>query len=167
MTSLVLIAALAENRVIGRAGDLPWRLPEDLKRFKRLTLGKTILMGRKTWISLGRPLPERQNWVLTRDAGFRPDGARVFADLAAALAAHGEGELTIIGGADLYRQTLPMATRLELTRVHAAVDGDAHFPAFDPADWTETFRETHPADARHAHPYSFVSLVRKPAAAAL
>lgn len=167
MTALVLIAAMAENRVIGRDGDLPWRLPEDLKRFKRLTLGKTILMGRKTWVSLGRPLPERQNWVLTRDAAFRPDGASVFADLPAALAAHGDGELTIIGGADLYRQTLPMATRLELTLVHGNVDGDARFPAFDPAEWTETFRERHPADERHALPYSFVTLVRKPAAAAL
>lgn len=161
MTELVLVAALSENRAIGRGGALPWRLPDDLKRFKRLTLGKTILMGRKTWDSLGRPLPERENWVLTRDPDFAAPGARAFRGLEVALAAHPAGELMIIGGADLYQQTLPIATRLELTQVHAQVEGDAFFPALDPAHWQELWREDHPADERHAHPYSFVSLLRK------
>lgn len=160
MTELVLVAALAENRAIGLGGALPWRLPEDLKRFKRLTVGKTILMGRKTWDSLGRPLPERENWVLTRDPDFAAPGARAFRGLEAALDAHPGGELMVIGGADLYRQTLPLATRLELTQVHAEVEGDAFFPKLDPAQWHEQRREDHPADARHAHAYSFVTLLR-------
>ncbi|GAC1634737.1 MAG: dihydrofolate reductase [Nevskia sp.] len=160
MSERVLIAALSENRAIGRDGQLPWRLPEDLKRFKRLTIGKTVLMGRKTWDSLGRPLPERENWVLTRDAAFAAAGARVFAGLGAALAASAGRELVIIGGAELYRQTLPIATRLELTQVHAVVDGDAFFPALDPAAWRESAREDHAADERHALAYSFVTLLR-------
>jgi dihydrofolate reductase len=157
--ALVLIAAVADNGVIGRAGALPWRLPEDLKRFRRLTLGKTVLMGRKTWDSLGKPLDGRANWVLTRDAGFAAPGATVFADLDQALAA-AEGELMVIGGAELYRQTLPRARRLELTQVHARVEGDTYFPAYASADWRETAREEHPADQRHAHSYSFVTLER-------
>jgi len=160
VTERVLIAALSENNVIGRNGDLPWRLPEDLKRFKRLTLGKTVLMGRKTWVSLGKPLPDRANWVLTRDPAFAAAGAQAFHNLDAALAAHESGDLMIIGGADLYRQTLPIATRLELTQVHAQVDGDAFFPALDPLIWREVFREDHVADERHAHAYSFMTLLR-------
>ena len=116
-----LIVACDDNRLIGRDGDLPWRLPNDLRHFKALTLGKTVLMGRKTWVSLGRPLPQRENWVLTREAGFDAPGARVFTTLQEALAAHTAGELMVIGGADLYRQTLPLAQRLYLTRVHAVL----------------------------------------------
>ena len=157
--ALVLIAAVADNGVIGRAGALPWRLPEDLKRFRRLTLGKTVLMGRKTWDSLGKPLDGRANWVLTRVAGFAAPGATVFADLDQALAA-AEGELMVIGGAELYRQTLPRARRLELTRVHARVEGDTYFPAYASTDWRETAREEHPADQRHAYAHSFVTLER-------
>ncbi len=159
--SLSLIVAMDRNRLIGRNGDLPWRLPNDLKHFKRTTLGKTILMGRKTWDSLGRPLPERQNWVLTRDRGFAAAGARVFHDLDAALAAHGPGELMVIGGAELYRQTLSRADRLYLTEVRAEVEGDAWFPEFDRAAWRETASEAHPADEKHAWPYRFVTLERK------
>lgn len=160
MSERVLVAALSENRAIGVDGAMPWRLPEDLKRFKRLTLGKTVLMGRKTWTSLGRPLPERSNWVLTRDPAFAAAGARVFHDLDQALAAHQAGDLMIIGGAELYRQTLPLATRLELTRVQAQVAGDAFFPEIDSRAWHEVFREDHAADARHPHAYSFVTLLR-------
>jgi dihydrofolate reductase len=158
---LSLIVAMDEQRLIGRAGALPWRLPEDLKHFKRLTLGKTVLMGRKTWDSLGRPLPQRENWVLTRDAGFQAEGARAFASLDAALAAHPAGELMVIGGAELYRQTLAHAQRLYLTEVHATLEGDTWFPDFDRTQWIERVRERHEADERHAYVYSFVTLDRR------
>ena len=157
---LTLIVAVAENGVIGRDGTLPWRLPEDLKHFRRLTLGNTVLMGRKTWESLGKPLEGRANWVLTRDAAFAAPGARVLHDLDAALAQPAQGELLVIGGAELYRQALPLAGRLELTRVHARVEGDTHFPDYDPAQWRETARRDRAADERHAYSYSFLTLER-------
>ena len=157
---LTLVVAVADNGVIGRDGDLPWRLPEDLKHFRRLTLGNTVLMGRKTFDSLGKPLEGRANWVLTRDAAYAPAGATVFHDLEAALAAQAQGALLVIGGAELYRQTLPHAWRLELTRVHASVAGDTHFPPYDPAQWREVAREDRAADERHAHAYSFLTLER-------
>lgn len=159
--SLTLIAALAQNRVIGRDGDLPWRLPDDLKRFKRLTVGKIVLMGRKTWVSLGRPLPDRDNWILSRDPDFKPAGATVFATLDQALNAGQGRELMVIGGAELYRQTLSLATRLELTEVQAEVDGDTWFPAVDPTEWIETASEAHAADERHALPFRFMTLDRR------
>jgi dihydrofolate reductase len=155
-----LIAAMDQARLIGRDNGLPWRLPNDLKFFKRTTLGKTVLMGRKTWESLGRPLPERDNWVLTRDAGFAAVGARVFNRLDEALAA-APAELVVIGGAELYRQLLPQVQRMYLTLVHGRFEGDAWFPEFDAAQWREIAREDHPADERHAVPYSFVTLERR------
>lgn len=158
--TIALIVAMDRNRLIGRDGDLPWRLPNDLKHFKQLTVAKTVLMGRKTWLSLGRPLPDRENWVLTRDATFAAPGCRVFGDLDSALRAHRDGELMIIGGADLYRQALPLAQRIYLTEVDAALDGDAHFPALDPAQWREAAAEPHPADERHAYAYRFRVLER-------
>lgn len=157
---VTLIVAVAENGVIGRDGTLPWRLPEDLRHFRRLTMGNTVLMGRKTWQSLGRPLDGRANWVLTRDPAFSAPGAQVFRDLDAALAQPPQGQLLVIGGAELYRQALPLASRLELTRVHARVEGDTHFPDYDPAQWRETSRSDHVADERHAHAYSFLTLDR-------
>jgi len=157
--TLSLIVATDAAGLIGRQGQLPWRLPNDLKHFKQLTLGKTVLMGRKTWDSLGRPLPQRDNWVLTRDPRFRPEGARVFAGLQEALAA-APGELMIIGGGELYRQSLPLARIIHLTEVHAQLQGDAWFPPIDRSQWRETARERHPADERHAHAYSFVTLER-------
>lgn len=160
MKTLSLVVAMDQNRLIGRNGHLPWRLPEDLKHFRRLTLGKTVLMGRKTFESMGKPLEQRQNWVLSRDARFRPDGCRVFADLESALMAHPEGELMVIGGAEIYRQALPLAQRIYLTQVRASVDGDTRFPELPPGRFRETDRQDHPADARHAHPYSFVTLER-------
>lgn len=162
-TELTLIAALASNRVIGRDGDLPWRLPDDLKRFKRLTVGKTVLMGRKTWVSLGRPLPDRANWVLSRDPAFKPIGATVFATLEQALDAGRGRELVVIGGAELYRQTLAVATRLELTEVLAEVDGDTRFPDIDHRAWQQIACEEHAADERHAHAFRFVTLQRRQA----
>ena len=162
MNRLILIAALDEGGLIGRDGQLPWHLPEDLKRFRRLTVGHTILMGRRTYESLGRPLPERDNWVLTRDTGFSAPGCRVFHALSDALdATTADGRLMVIGGADLYRQTLPRAERLELTLVHAHLSGDTRFPDFEPGVWHEVARETHSADQRHCHAYSFVTLERR------
>src|ERR1043166_3052111 len=158
---ITLVVGLDENRLIGVRGGLPWRLPNDLKRFKALTLGKIVLMGRKTWASLGRPLPQRENWVLTRDDAFQAEGARRFRDLAEAVDAAGARELMVIGGAEVYRKALPLAQRIELTQVHAKVEGDTWFPELDQAQWRETFREDHPADERHAHAYSFVTLDRK------
>lgn len=162
MPQLSLVAALDDNGLIGRAGGLPWRLPNDLKHFKRLTRGKTVLMGRRTWESLGRPLPERDNWVITRDAGYQAPGARVFASLDCALsAAPRQAELMVIGGAEVYRQTLPLARRLYLTRVHASVDGDTWFPDFNADAFAIVDREDHAADERHAHAYSFLTLERR------
>ena len=158
--SISLVVAMDENRLIGRAGQLPWRLPEDLKHFRRLTLGKIILMGRKTFSSLGKPLDQRDNWVLSREPGFKAEGCRVFAGLDAALALHDGGELMVIGGAEVYRQTLPQAQKLHITRVHARLEGDTWFPEFNAADFKETARSDHPADFRHAHPYSFITLER-------
>jgi dihydrofolate reductase len=155
-----LIVACDENRLIGRDGDLPWRLPNDLKHFKTLTLGKTILMGRKTWDSLGRPLPQRENWVLTRDPAFAASGCRVFRRLEDALSAHTAGELMVIGGAELYRQTLPHAQRLYLTQVHAHERGDTWFPDLSGEGFREILREDHPSDERHAYAYSFLVLER-------
>ena len=149
-----------EDGLIGRDNALPWRLPEDLKFFRRITLGKTVLMGRRTWDSLGKPLEQRQNWVLSRDPAFKPEGARVFANLEGALAAHEDGELMVIGGAELFRQALPLAQRIYLTRVHARLEGDVRFPAFDAGAFRQTSREDRPADARHAYPYSFITLER-------
>ncbi|MGH8462066.1 MAG: dihydrofolate reductase [Stenotrophobium sp.] len=159
--SVGLIVAMDDHRLIGRDGDLPWRLPNDLRHFKALTLGKVILMGRKTWVSLGRPLPQRDNWVLTRDRGFAADGCRVFNHLDDVLAAHRQGELMVIGGAELYRQLLPLADRLYLTRVHARLQGDTWFPEFPPDDFVEVSREDFPADEKHPYPYSFLILERR------
>ncbi|SEP99627.1 dihydrofolate reductase [Solimonas aquatica] len=159
--SIALIVAMDRKRLIGRNGDLPWRLPDDLKHFKALTLNKIVLMGRKTWDSLGRPLPQRENWVLSRDAAFAPPGARVFADLATALAAAQGRELMVIGGAQLYAQTLALADTLYLTEVEADVDGgDAWFPEFERSAWQETQRQAHPADERHAYAFTFLTLRR-------
>jgi dihydrofolate reductase len=160
MGTISLVVAMDDAGTIGRGGALPWRLPEDLRHFRRLTLGKTVLMGRRTWDSLGKPLEGRRNWVLSRDPAFRPAGAEVFASLDAALAAHGEGELVVIGGADLYRQALPLARTIHLTRVHARVGGDTTFPPWREAEFRQTETVTHPADARHAHAYSFITLER-------
>ena len=155
-----MVVAMDENGLIGRGGQLPWRLPEDLKHFRRLTLGKTVLMGRRTWDSLGKPLEGRRNWVLSRDPAFHPAGCEVFATLEQALAAHRDGELVVIGGAELYRQALPLADTMHLTRVHARVEGDTSFPDWTPADFRQASVVKHPADARHAHAYSFITLER-------
>ncbi len=157
--SLSLIVAVADNGVIGQQNGLPWRLPEDLKRFKALTLGKPIIMGRKTFDSIGKPLPGRTNIVITRQGDLALPGCLVVDSLPAAIAAAGEvAEIMIIGGAEIYHQALPQAQRVYLTQVHAIVDGDATFPALNPMQWRELAREDYPADERHAYAYSFVIL---------
>ena len=158
---LILVAALDAERVIGRDGGMPWHLPDDLRRFRALTRGHTVLMGRRTYESLGRPLPERVNRVLTRDPAFRAPGIEVVHDLQAALAPTPDGELYVIGGAELYRQTLPAADTLELTLIDARIGGDTYFPPFDARDWREVERLDHPADARHAQAFAFVRLQRR------
>lgn len=149
-----------ESRLIGRGGGLPWRLPEDLRHFRRLTLGKTVLMGRKTFESLGKPLEGRDNWVLSRDPSFQPQGVRVFRELDAALAAHRDGELMVIGGAELFQRTLPLAGRLYLTCVHAKLEGDTWFPELKTSHFREVARADHASDERHAHSFSFITLER-------
>jgi dihydrofolate reductase len=147
---------MAENRVIGRDNQLPWHLPADLKRFQALTTGHTIIMGRKTFDSIGRPLPRRRTIVLTRDRKWARDGVDVTHDLAEALArVQNDHEVFIAGGAELYRHAFPIADRIYLTVVHAEVMGDAHFPAVAPAEWVLAEETTHAADDRHAFSYSF------------
>lgn len=162
--ALVLIAALDRNRGIGRDNALPWHLPDDLKRFKALTLGQPVLMGRRTAESLGRALPKRRNLVLTRGARAPFDGMEAVASIddALALAAAEDAEqLCVIGGGELYALTLPMATRLHLTHVDTLVDGcDAFFPAFEAARWRAVSREAHAADDRHAFAFEFVDYER-------
>jgi len=158
---LSLIVAMAQNRVIGRNNRLPWHLPADLKWFKQITLGKPILMGRKTHESIGRPLPGRTNIVITRRHDYPAEGCIVAHSLAEAVTAAGTAEeIIVIGGASLYAQVLPWAARIYLTLVQAEPAGDTWFPALDPQDWQEVWREDHPADARHAYPYSFLRLER-------
>ena len=158
---LSLIVAAAENGVIGQNNALPWRLPEDLKRFKAVTMGKPVVMGRKTWDSIGRPLPGRRNLVISRQSSLQLQGAEVFDSLRSALeAVRDQFEVMVIGGAEIYRQALPLAQSVYMTRVHAEVVGDAHFPLLAGTQWRQADREDHPADERHAYAYSFITLER-------
>lgn len=160
---LALVVAIARNRVIGRDGTLPWHLPADLKHFRALTLGKPIVMGRRTHESIGRPLPGRRNVVLTAREGYRAEGCEVYASLEAALRALVDvEEVMIVGGARLYAEALPHAQRLYLTDVLADIEGDVRFPAFDADEWTEVASEPHAADVTHAYDYCFRTLVRIP-----
>jgi len=163
---LVLVAAIDRHRAIGRGNALPWHLPDDLRRFKALTLGRPILMGRKTAESLGRALPKRRNLVLTRSGAVPSAGMEAVASLDAALAlAHDDGarELCVIGGGEIYALALPHAARLHLTLIDTLVaDADAFFPAFDSADWEVVAREPHAADERHAFAFEYVDLHRLP-----
>ena len=161
MPRVSIIVATDERGAIGHEGQLPWRLPEDLKRFKAITLGKPVIMGRKTWDSIGRPLPGRLNIVVTRQPGLELAGATVVGSLDEALAAAGDApEACVIGGAEIYRLALPLADTLHLTRVHATVAADTYFPVLDPQQWVEVAREERAADERHAHAYAFVELRR-------
>ncbi len=163
---IVLIAARSQNSVIGRDGGLPWHIPTDLKRFKRLTVGKPIIMGRKTFDSIGRSLPGRHNIVITRTAEWQRPDVTVVPNLAEAIAAAGLNpqaraeEIMIIGGGEIYAQSLTIATRLELTDVAETISGDTFFPELDPAQWQEIFREDMPAEG-DLPAYSFVTLTRR------
>lgn len=153
-----LIVAAAENDVIGRQNDLPWRLSADLRRFKELTMGHAIVMGRKTYESIGRPLPGRRMIVVTRQPGYTAEGVEVARNMQAAVdlaVQQGETELFIIGGAEIFAHFLPIADRVYWTRVHAVVEGDVRFPAFDRNDWRLVESVRHEADAKNEHSYSF------------
>jgi dihydrofolate reductase len=165
---IVLIVAVADNGVIGSRGALPWRLKSDLRRLKALTLGKPVVMGRKTFASIGRPLPGRTNIVVTRDASFRSPGAVVTTSFADARAvATGDalrrsaGEIAVIGGAEIYAQWLGIADRLEITEVHARPEGDTYFAAIDAADWQEVARVRNPAGPDDSADYSYVTYRRR------
>jgi dihydrofolate reductase len=168
---IALVVAMAQHRVIGKDNALPWHLPEDLKYFKRVTLHKPVIMGRKTYDSIGKPLVDRVNIVITRNADYRPPGVLVVNSLESALercatllqmqGAPDDSEVSIIGGAQIFEHSMALADRLYLTEVHAEVEGDIFFPEFDRNDWVEVARDDHPACAKNPYPYSFVVLERK------
>ncbi|MFT5720411.1 MAG: dihydrofolate reductase [Motiliproteus sp.] len=164
---LALMVAQAENRVIGIKNTLPWYLPEDLKYFKAVTLGKVIIMGRKTYESIGRPLPGRTNIVVSRDRNYSVEGVTVMHSLPHALeearrvsGLNGAEEALVIGGAELYAQALPLAERLYLTQVHHSIEGDTFFPELDCAQWQQISRRDFEAVAPNPHAYSFITLDR-------
>lgn len=167
---LVAIVAAAENDVIGRDNDLPWRIRTDLRRFRALTMGRPVIVGRRNWDAIGRPLPGREIVVMTRDPAFAAQGAHVAHDWAGAkrlagdlAAALGADAIVVGGGAEIYRLAMPELARLHLTRVHARPPGDVLFPPFDESAFRETFRERHPAGDGDEHPFTFVDLVRRDA----
>ncbi|MCH2136124.1 MAG: dihydrofolate reductase [Phycisphaerales bacterium] len=163
-SDIVIVVAAAENDVIGRDGGMPWHLPDDLRHFKRITTGHSVIMGRRTWLELGcKPLPDRVNIVLTRDSDFDPAGA-IAADspdaaLELARQAHGERDVMVIGGGEIYRLFLDRANRVELTRVHASVDGDVTFGQLGDA-WTCVQSDRHEKDDRHGYAFTFETWTR-------
>ena len=160
--AISLVAALDRRSAIGRDNQLPWRLPDDLKRFKALTLGKPVLMGRKTAQALGRALPGRRNLVLTRSGHLPFAAMEAVASLERAIELAGGNELMVIGGGEIYTLSLPLATRMYLTHVNTEVaSADAFFPAFDPAKWEIIGRQAHAPDARHDHAFEFVDYRRR------
>ncbi|MCW5675522.1 MAG: dihydrofolate reductase [Xanthobacteraceae bacterium] len=166
---LVLVVAIAENGVIGRRGALPWRIPGDLKHFKAVTMGKPMVMGRKTYESIGRPLPGRTSLVLTHDKDWRADGVIAGHSLEEVLKLaneaakqSGASEIAIIGGSALFEETLPCAAKIELTEVHAKPEGDVYFPKYDRSAFRETRREGPMQSEKDDHAFSVVTLERKP-----
>ena len=165
--AVVLLAAVADNGVIGRDNALPWRISSDLKHFKALTVGKPVVMGRKTYLSIGKPLPGRTNIVVTRDPNFSADGVVVANSIDAALEfargdarRRGADAIMVIGGTEIFAQTMALADRLELTHVHARPAGDTHFPPIDPTLWREAARRDHPAGPQDDASVSFVTYER-------
>ena len=159
-----MIAAMAHDRVIGKDNQMPWHLPADLAHFKRVTLGKPVLMGRKTFESIGRPLPGRRNLVISRNPDYQAEGIEVVGSVEAALAllaGSSVEELMVIGGGHLYAEMLPSADCLYLTQIDLAVEGDTRFPAFDDGEWQRIACESHPADEKNPHPYSFETWLRR------
>lgn len=160
---IVIVVAMAENRCIGRDGDLPWHISTDLKRFKRVTMGHPMIMGRKTFQSIGRVLPGRPNIIVTRDKAFHAEGTEVchsFEDALSAAKAHDTGAVMVIGGAEIFSQSLPVADRLDICHVHADVPGDTFFPEIDPSHWAETSRAYHDAEEPGGPAFSFVTYDR-------
>ncbi len=165
---VVLVAAVAENGVIGADGGMPWRLKSDLAHFRALTINKPVVMGRKTWQSIGRPLPHRTNIVITRDPHFAAHGAIVVPSFEAALdaarkdaEARGTDEIMVIGGSDIFLAAMPLADRLEITHVHAAPAGDVRFPPIDPAVWTEVSRRRQPGGPDDSADFSVTAYLRR------
>jgi len=156
-----IIAAMDENHLIGANNDLPWHLPADLQRVKLLTTGNSIILGRKNHESIGRPLPNRKNIVVTRDIHYEAPGCTVVNSIDAAIDAADGDEIFIFGGANIYQQTLDIAQRMYLTFIHETFDGDTYFPDFDPDQWIETLRESHYPDEKNKYAYTFVTLTRK------
>jgi dihydrofolate reductase len=157
-----IVAAMAENHVIGRHNKLPWHLPADLKHFKHLTLGKPVAMGRKTFESIGKPLPGRTNIVITSNPEYPADNCIIVHSLDEALnAATSSKELMVIGGASFYQQALPLADRMYLTLVHGSFAGDAYFPQYNEQEWQQVNRSDHGADERNPVPYSFIEMRRQ------
>lgn len=159
-----MIAAMAHDRVIGKDNQMPWHMPADLAHFKRVTLGKPVLMGRKTFESIGRPLPGRRNLVISRNPGYQADGIEVVGSVDAALALLADNEVAevmVIGGGHLYAELLPKADCLYLTRIELEVEGDTRFPAFGDEQWQCVEREVHQADEKNPHPYRFETWLRK------
>jgi len=157
---IVLVAAMGHDRVIGVDGQMPWHLPADLRHFKSITLGYPVLMGRRTFESIGKPLPDRQNIVLSRSEGALPAGCRRAGSLDQAMSQAEGGTVMVIGGGDLYRQVLPFADRLELTFVDADVKGDTRFPQWSAGDWLPAAMRARPADDRNRYRLVFCSLIR-------
>ena len=158
--SLVIIVAYTKNHMIGRGNAMPWHLPDDLKRFKAMTLGKVLLMGRKTFDSIGKPLPGRETVVLTRDKNWQHPGVRVLHTLDEALDFAKTREVIMAGGANLYAQLLPFADKLEVTEIDVSLEGDAYFPAVDPLKWQEASRIHHAQDGKHPYAFDFVTYHR-------
>lgn len=165
--AIVILAAIADNGVIGCDNALPFRQSSDLKRFKALTMGKPLLMGRKTYLSIGKPLPGRTNIVVSRDPGFAPEGVLRAADLDDALRLaradaekRGATEIMVIGGSGLFEQTMPLAERMEITHVHCRPAGDIHFPPIDATKWRAVARSDHPAGPNDEAPFSYVTYAR-------
>ncbi|HEU4603823.1 MAG TPA: dihydrofolate reductase [Steroidobacteraceae bacterium] len=157
---LSIVVAASDNNVIGVRNELPWHLPDDLRRFKALTMGKPVVMGRKTFESIGKPLPGRTNVVVTRQRDWSAPGCVIANSIADAIEHADAAEIMIIGGAQIFAEVLPQVNTIHLTRVDVRLDGDAFFPELAPSDWRETNREDHAADARHAYAFSFVTLER-------
>jgi len=159
---LSIVVAMDSNRLIGKDNGLPWHLPADLAFFKKLTTGNTILMGRKTFDSIGRPLPNRCNIIITRNADIEIAGCEVVNSIEKALSlVQSETEVMVIGGAKLYQQILPIADRLYITQVEGEFDGDTYFPHYDEDDWLEVSCESHQPDEKNKHAYHFIILKRK------
>ena len=161
MSRIAFVVARDRRGVIGKDGHLPWRLPDDMRHVRKLTVGKPLIMGRRTFESIGKPLPDRVSIVLTRDRTFRCDGCLVARTADEALALAGDApEVIVFGGAGVFKDVLPRADRIYMTEVDTEAAGDTYFPPLDPAEWREVDRQAHPADSRHRFAFEFVTLER-------